>query len=219
MEYSYEDYQRDLNDPTMPHLKDRERFLAFYDKLGSDKPALGVQYPAHRMDWVAPRKGGYILELGCHAGYDIVKWLLEDTTAHAVGVDISKPLLVEAHGRALVAGIDDRAVWVESFIEDLPNDTEISKVNYTDIVLTETLEHVQDPVPVLKAALHFMGDETLLWISVPNHRWGNFSHVRGLNSEQLTEALVTAGFKDSDIGYLMERDSTTYAIVGRRKEE
>ena len=213
MEYTKEDYKADLNNPEMPHLKSRERFNKFYDHLGAGEQALAVQYPAHRMDWIKPTKGGLILELGCHAGYDIVKWLTEDKEAQAVGIDISEPLLKEASERCKAAGIVDRVSLYKAFIEDLPKHSIGKNLMPTDIVLTETLEHVQDPLAVLKATKHFMVFDTSLWISVPNHRWGNFSHVRGLNSEQLTKLLEEAGFKKEGIEFMEEKDSTTFAKI------
>ena len=224
MEYTREDYEKDLVDPKMPHLKDKARFLAFYEMLGSDEPALSVQYPCHRMNWVKPKKGGLILVLGCHAGYDLVKWLLSDKKAFAIGVDISKSILEEAQRRLDKAGVSKNALLVKSFIEDLPKypptfkreDEKAGRLNMehiTDIVLTETLEHVQEPVSVLSVAKWFMSEGSTLWISVPNHRWGNFSHARGINSEELLVMLYKVGFSKQNVKFVKEKGSMTYAKI------
>ena len=223
MNYSKEDYKRDLQDPNAPHVQNREHFKNFYDQLGADDPAQNVQYPAHRMSFVNPTQGGLILELGCHAGYDIVKWLSDDQNALAVGVDISTPLIEEARRRTEAAGVADRAMFIESFIEDLPVSDHIVKTHtepsilpkafFTDVVLTETLEHVQDPKAVLEATRLLMGAGTTLWISVPATRWGNFSHLRGITAKQLQELLFDTGFIYEDIDWIEQRGGDTYAKI------
>jgi 2-polyprenyl-3-methyl-5-hydroxy-6-metoxy-1,4-benzoquinol methylase len=209
MNYTSADYESDLNDPDMPHIRSRERFQAFYEHL-AEGPAKRVTYPAHRMDWIEPTKGGWVIELGCHVGYNLVQWLNQDPDLEAWGVDVSQNMLAQAYNRLTKAHPDGSWRLLFGFIEDL----EIGGQNYThdvtDVVLTETLEHVIDPIPVLAKAVELSAHGTL-WITTPQTRWGNYSHVRGITPAELGEMLREVGANPN--GEIWGATGLTYAKI------
>ncbi len=203
--YTEEDYESDLSNPGVPHLENREHFSAFYEALGNG-PAKDVKYPKHRMGWITPPKGASILELGCAAGYNLVHWLEEDRSCSVTGVDLSLSAIAEASRR--IGAMDKsvnapaRACLFQSFIEDAP---QIIIGRFSDVVLTEVLEHVQDPQPVIDVAWGFVADGGRLWITVPSNRWGNYSHVRGVGKGELKKMLEKAGVT-GDMIELLEQE-------------
>lgn len=199
MNYSSKQYESDLNDPEMPHLESRERFRAFYDELGKG-PAQSVEYPAHRMSWVKFPHPARVLELGCHTGYNLIHWAKQHPETECVGVDISQTMLANAANRIKEAQLENRIELVESFIEDYVPDR-----TFTDVVLTETLEHVQDAQAVLDAVVPMLRPGTALWITVPSRRWGNYSHVRGIRAMTLAAMLQQAGLDVAEIEAIDER--------------
>jgi len=218
MEYAHEQYERDLKNPDMPHLKDNERFKAFYNELGRGEVQQDLEYPT-RMDFVQIRQGAKVLELGCHSGYDMIKWLNMDKANLCIGVDISHTLIEAAQERLTKEVKHGTFQLIEGFIEDLPSVLPTTEHEFTDIVLTETLEHVQDPVSILVTALKYMTlNVTRLWITVPSTRWGNFSHVRGITSEQLKVYLQKAGFDGQDTKFLRleVKNGMTHALIALR---
>lgn len=199
--YTEAQYNADLNNADMPHLETDKRFKAFYDMLGAG-PAKDVQYPA-RMKWVIPKPGAHILELGCSSGYNIVKWLENDRGCSVVGVDVSQAAIGETVRRItqLPTQASMRVSIFETRIEDAPH---IVCGLFTDVVLTETLEHVQDPLPVLQVAWGFVASGGTLWITVPSRRWGNYSHVRGIRAATLSSMLQDVGVDVTEIAAIDE---------------
>lgn len=210
MRYGEPDYQKDLLDPSMPHLQSRERFKAFYEHLANG-PAKDVQYPAQRMGFVTPSLGGNLLELGCHVAYNLIYWTALDQTLMVTGVDVSSTMLDHARRRieVLPSSQASRISLIQSFIEDFT-----SGDTYTDVVLTETLEHVQDPLPVIGQAVRLMSPDTVLWISTPSRRWGNYSHVRGIGQAEMGKMLADAGCTQINCWQQpMGGEQTTFAVV------
>jgi cyclopropane fatty-acyl-phospholipid synthase-like methyltransferase len=167
------------------------------------------------MGWVDIDHPSNILELGCHNGYNLIYWANQHPETTAVGVDISTPLLRKARERIHEAGIADRVVVFDSYIEDFQSPPDI-----TDIVLTETLEHVQDAQAVLNAVEPMVEPGVNLWITVPSNRWGNYSHVRGIRAATLASMLQDAGFDVADIKFIDERrvqgENLTRCLVRRQ---
>lgn len=199
--YSQDQYFKDLEDPQSPHLESREHFKAFYDELGKG-PAKYIEYPA-RMNWVTPSHGARIIELGCSSGYNVVKWLADDPYCSVVAVDVSSSAVHETIRRIkeLPEEAKMRVGVFETFIEDAH---EYIHGTFDDVVLTEVLEHVQDPMPVLESAWAFVGRGGTLWVTTPSRRWGNFSHVRGIRAATLASMLQDVGVDVFDIAEIEE---------------
>jgi len=194
MDYSNEEYQSDLTNPDMPHIKTRDRFQSFYDQCAQG-PAKDIQYFAQRMDWIVFGPQARIIELGCCSGHNVVEWLTRYPDVHVKAVDVSQGFIDETRRRVEAAGMGDRVLYHTGFIEDLTG-------TYTDVVLTETLEHVQDPLPVLRVAWSMVDEGGSLWITVPSIRVGTYSHVRGINPQELQELLLDVGVKLSQVKVL-----------------
>lgn len=195
-------------------MESRSRFRAFYDELGKG-PAQSVRYPAGRMAWVKLSHPAKVLELGCHNGYNLRHWAKMHPETECVGVDISDSLLEIAAYRTMQEGLDDRVTYVNSFIEDYQPDQD-----FTDIVLTETLEHVQDAQETINATVAMLKPGMALWITVPSRRWGNYSHVRGIRAATLASMLQNAGLDVAEIEAIDEiphegQDLTRCYVVKR----
>lgn len=190
MNYSEQDYQSDLKNPEMIHLDSRERFQSFYQQC-SFGIAKDIKYVPERMNWIEFGPNARIIELGCCSGQNVVEWLTRYPDSTMMLVDVAQGFIDETRRRVEQAGLQDRASYHVGFIEDLPAG-DVAE-NYTDVVLTETLEHVQDPLPVLEVAWSLVAPGGNLWITVPSFRIGTFSHVRGINATQLGEMLQEIG--------------------------
>lgn len=182
MKYARRHFKRDLTNPEMLHIKSKERFIAFYEHLGKTTNALNQQMTKHRMKFIKPK--GKILELGCHVGFNAIYYatLLHEVT----GVDISSTLLMEAERRKseLPEEIANKLTFINSDILDL----DVDKLGKFDtLILTETLEHVIDPVAILEKSKQFMHNFSTLYVSAPKKRVGNFSHVRGIPEDWLMD--------------------------------
>jgi len=211
--YSQGQYFEDLEDPKVPHLETREHFKAFYDELGKG-PAKDIEYPA-RMNWVTPGSGSRIIELGCSAGYNVVKWLTDDHECSVVAVDVSSSAIHETVSRIgeLPTEAQMRVAVFEAFIEDAHE--HISGA-FDDVVLTEVLEHVQDPMPILESAWAFVRQGGTLWITTPSRRWGNYSHVRGIRAATLASMLQDIGVDVFDIVEIEEVHSEGECLTRSR---
>lgn len=200
--YTKSQYQKDLHDPSLPHLKDPDRFKSFYEHLGRGA-AKNVQYSASRTDWITPKPKSTLLELGCHVGYNLIHWVQVDPLAWVTGVDISSSMIEEAERRRSELPINEssRITLIRDDIETM------NHVGFfDDVVLTETLEHVRDPKVVLQRAVDHMALGGNLWITVPTHRWGNYSHVRGIRAGLLSGMLLDVGIKIDNIFLIREKN-------------
>jgi len=183
MTYTKEDFLKDLEDVNVPHIKDKERFKNFYEELGKDSAQEGQKYLGMRMDFVVPN--GKIIELGCHIGFNLIQWARKGF--ECVGVDVSEHLIKLAKDKIELEPeeVQKRITLVNGFIEDLE-----AKEVFDTVVLTETLEHVINPLVVLKKAVEFLKPDGLIYITVPSKRFGNTSHVRGINQSQMLDLLA-----------------------------
>jgi len=174
MDYGREDYLKDLQDPNLCHIKDRERFEAFYDELGRDPIQHAQTFEPERLAFIEPV--GDILELGCHIGFNLVYYARMGF--RAVGVDVSSVLLTEAQKLISKEPLDvqNRIGLIHSFIEDLVPD-----YRFDTILLLETLEHVIDPLPIIVKARELLAPDGRIYLSAPSIRIGTFSHVRGIS--------------------------------------
>ena len=177
--YTKDDYTNDLKNPKMLHIKDKERFKAFYTFLGNEPIQKQQQIVPSRINFIRPK--GNIIELGCHAGFQCIFWGQQGF--NCIGVDISQPLIDEANVRVSTSkDIKGQVKFICSDILDL----DINKLGKFDtIVLTETLEHVMDPDTIFEKAVEFMENDSLLYIAAPSTRVGTYSHVRGITEDYI----------------------------------
>lgn len=159
------------------------------------------------MEFIMPF--GDMIELGCHAGFNLIHYAAMGY--RITGVDVSDSLINLARTKIIKEKpeVRERIRLIRSFIENLPDSFNES---YDTIILTETLEHVQEPKAVLLKAKSLMRKKAQIYISVPSRRWGNYSHIRGFDVEQLKDILIKTGFT---INKIYRKDITTYAIASK----
>lgn len=201
--YSKEQFERALKNPNLEHLKDKEKFKGFYDRLGEMDIQKTQEYRTWRMEFIVPK--GKIIELGCHAGFDLIVYAQKGF--EITGVDVSTSLLELAKKKIAQQPeeVQKRITLINSFIEDLPEDKQ-----YDTIILTEVLEHVQEPFPILEKAKKLLAKDGRIYISTPSERWGNYSHVRGIDISEMYHLLNKNGFVVLD---LYKKRNTTFAVA------
>lgn len=147
--------------------------------------------------------GKSVLDIGCAKGY-LGRTLKDKGASYAAGTDISEGALLEA-----------RQVLDEAYAFNLegewPADLEAKKFDI--IIIAEVLEHVFDPVGVLKKIRRILKEEGSLVITTPNFMtWTNrvkfifgdfnykdqgmfdFGHIRWFTYAYLKEVLDKSGF-------------------------
>lgn len=104
------------------------------------------------------RPGGSALEFGCCDGF--MTSLIVQHVAQLTVVDGSAIFINQAKER-----VPDHVVFVESLFEEYACET-----RFDSIFATYVVEHVSDPVALLKKASSLLKDEGLLFVVVPNAR-------------------------------------------------
>lgn len=198
MEYTKKDYEKDMHSPEMLHIQDPERYAAFYEERGKHMEQYRVRPNGRVIKFVQP-VGETILDLGCNVGRYAIHYAKEGF--EVVGVDISSTVLKEAERKTakLPKKVADRIKYIHSDIMDLKD-----LGTFDTIILTEILEHVIDPLAVLKkCATEFMKPTSRIFITTPAERIGIYEHVRGVPQDWLREAgeKVELKFKFSDYIY------------------
>lgn len=152
--------------------------------------------------------GPKVLEVGVgHA--DVTNWLSEDGDFEIVSIDGSQLVLDKALEKI---SHPERVTFVHTYFEEFDSD-----IMFDDILMTNSLEHVEDPVKVMSYMRKFLKPGGSLHITVPNamsiHRMlgkemGMLKHETSLNShdvkvghqrvytpELLKEHAISAGFR------------------------
>jgi 2-polyprenyl-3-methyl-5-hydroxy-6-metoxy-1,4-benzoquinol methylase len=146
-------------------------------------------------------QGQTVLDAGCARGY--LGRQLKERGARVVGFDISPEALKEA-----------AQVLDETHVCNLEETWPLSSQSVDMVVLSEVLEHVFDPVSVLKEAHRVLKDDGKIIITTPNFMtWTNrlrfifglfryenqgmfdFGHIRFFTYPYLREVLAASQFK------------------------
>ena len=149
-------------------------------------------------------QGKSVLDIGCARGY-LGRLLKEKGALRVEGIDISEGALVEAN-KVLdqTYALDLEGEWPE----------ELKAKKFDVIIMAEVLEHVFDPVKVLKNVQRVLKDGGIIIITTPNFMtWTNrvkfifgdfqyqdqgmfdFGHIRWFTHEYLKKVLRDSGFK------------------------
>ncbi len=127
-------------------------------------------------------KGPKVLEVGI-GNADETNWLSEDGSFEIVSIDGSQSVLDHA---AQKVRYPERVTFIHTYFEEFDSD-----IMFDDILITHSLEHVDDPVRILLNFKKFLKPEGRLHITVPNaksiHRMlgkemGLLEHEESLNS-------------------------------------
>jgi len=143
-----------------------------------------------------------LLDIGSRAGYLLFAGKLKGVITKGTGVELATcyyDLCQRAVSHFNISGID----FINSMIEDFTTDRK-----YDCAVIAEVLEHVIDPLTVLKKAKSLLKDSGYLIITVPTGRFTASSeeieiiksekiqeHVHYFSRDYLTEVAQSAGFK------------------------
>lgn len=176
------------NDPDYRHLTDRDRFKALYDEVGTVEANLQVKWREEWMSRFSPKANATILELGAHNGPNLIHYAR--LGHHVTGVEISDTLKAtfERHARAEPTEVQKRMVWVSGWIEEFQ-----PRRKYDYVLLTEVLEHVADPLPIIQKSAECVTNNGIIYITSPSTHWGNNTHVRGVPPLELENWLEIAG--------------------------
>ena len=171
------------------HLENRDRYEKLYEEVGKVEANKQIVWRECWMYYFKPHRQSYILELGAHNGPNLIHYARQGH--HIDGVEISSTLIDTFYKNIIKepAEVQLRAHMVKGWIEDFKPEK-----FYDYVLVTEVLEHVADPVVVLKKAfesLHIGGE---VYISSPEKHWGNNTHVRGVPPEDLKKWLEDVGF-------------------------
>lgn len=142
-------------------------------------------YPYRYQVVRARMTGPKVLEVGVgHA--DITNWLSEDGKFEITSIDGSQSVLDHA---AEKVSHPERVTFIHTYFEEFETDE-----LFDDILITNSLEHVDDPVGVLEHVKKFLKPEGRIHITVPNavsiHRMlgkamGMLKEVDSLNSHDV----------------------------------
>lgn len=125
-----------------------------------------------------------VLDVGCGNGSQLALSLIKDGF-DLTGVDTDKRSI--EHARRLAAG-DANVKFLCCRVEDL-NETEVFDV----VILSEVLEHVNEPLDLLKAGVNRLRADGIMIVTVPNG-YGEFEIdswlFRTLHLQRLVDALA-----------------------------
>ncbi len=199
----------DRDDPVMHH----DRIAEAYE--GS----MGERFMARtreRIDWICDRAGkGVILDIGCSQG--ICPLLLGQSGAEVTGIDIDPEAIRYAANRLLEEPVEVQArvryLCADFLSMDLPED------RYDAILMTEILEHLEEPQRFLDRAFSLLKDGGRLVVTVPfginahadHKRTYYFSEVFGQLSAIMTVTEVE--FFDGWLGFLAVKNAREAVAV------
>lgn len=148
-------------------------------------------------------KGKSVLDIGCARGY-LGRTLKDKGASYVVGTDISESALIES-----------RQVLDETYVFNLDGEwpADLEAKRFDIVIMAEVLEHVFNPVGVLKKIRRILKEEGSLIITTPNFMtWTNrarfifgnfkyqdqgmfdFGHIRWFTYSYLKKVLTDSGF-------------------------
>ena len=138
-------------------------------------------------EWIAERVAGLdVADMACGEGYGAQ--VLAGRARSVVGVDANP----EAHEHARLRYAGDNLRFARELVETF-------KREFDAIAFLQTIEHLQDPVPVLEHFRSLLRPGGVLYVSTPNvltlaprgaQRSGNPWHVREYRAEELAGLLA-----------------------------
>ena len=193
------------DEPDYSHLTDKETYKLLYEEVGTVPANQEVKWREEWMKHFIPAPNSTILELGSHNGPNLIYYAQRGH--NIVGVELSETLINVFNEVASQENkeIRDRMTVHHSWIEEF----EVAE-KFDYVLCTEILEHVINPVDVLKTAAKHLKDSGEVYISSPANHWGNNTHVRGVPENDLKDWLHEAGLEASQ---LWVEDNRTFCIA------
>jgi len=156
------------------------------------------------MKYFDPTPGASILDLGCGSGPNLIYY---GQRGHKVdGVEIAQSA-VDVFDRDKPAGLNARIHHCA--IEDFEP---LQKFDY--VLLTEVLEHVEDPQKVMDVAAKCLTDGGTVYITAPSVRDDNPRHLRTVSIEDI-ETWMTGKFQTTEI----RRTGNRVYVMARRLQK
>jgi len=173
------------------HMDDREVFKKLYDDLHKSPVYDTSRWQYEWMRQFDPSPGSSILDLGCSSGRNVFYYAERGHLCH--GVEVSEEAL--AQFREGWEGASEKAQHLslaeQGFIEDYH-----PQPRWDYVLLTEVLEHVVDPVPVLKVAERALKPSGEVYVTAPVYTTaGDVQHVRGVQIGPLKHWCEQAGLE------------------------
>lgn len=199
------------DEPDYRHLQDRERFKALYLEVGLIEENQQVRWREEWMKYFAPKANSTILDLGAHNGPNLIHYARLGHTVH--GVELSENLI--STFKKFIAkeplDVQQRVKIVHGWIEEFTPAHE-----YDYVLCTEVLEHVMNPVEILKVARKALKPHGLVYICSPTTLWGNNTHVRAVPVERLRQWLAGADLSPVEI---WSEDGRTFCTAQQARAE
>ncbi len=179
-----------------------------------DVPAENYWFRRHLAvyEWIAGRvAGGRVLDLACGEGYGADR--LARSAAEVVGLDANPEAYDHARQRYRRPNVSFQRGLVETFVE--PG-------SYDAVVFLQTIEHVHDPVAVVKHIASLLTPDGVAYISTPNvltlappgaEKSENPWHIKEYRAGEFRE-LCEAGFGSVEmLGLLHARKLRAHAVA------
>lgn len=196
------------DEPDYRHLQDRDRYKAMYEEVGTVEANRVIRWREEWMRHFHPKPGASILELGAHNGPNLMHY---GRLGHEVtGVELSETLIATFEEQKTLEpkNVQDRMHMVQGWIEEFEPPT-----HYDCVLVTEVLEHVPDPIAILRKAAECVKADGLIYISSPTTHWGNNTHVRGVPPAELGQWLNQVGLEAAEL--FTEDHGWTFALARR----
>jgi glycosyltransferase involved in cell wall biosynthesis/2-polyprenyl-3-methyl-5-hydroxy-6-metoxy-1,4-benzoquinol methylase len=156
-------------------------------------------------------KGSRVLELGCATGY-MSEYLRQQLGCYVIGVEYDRAMAQKAkqHCDQVIVGDVQKDHWLKSLADE----------KFDIITCADILEHLRDPISLLKKLPKYLKEDGCLLASLPNGAHaalrlelleGRFTyedtglldrtHLHLFNYHSLRELFVRGGFKVDELSY------------------
>lgn len=152
-------------------------------------------YEHPRATWVVGSvNGGDLLEVGCGNGG--MTRLLSPKVERLTAFDLSLPSLKQLEELKL-PNVETAQGLIENF--------EPGRF-FNWVVLSEVIEHIREPLAVVKRAYSFVAPGGSLLITTPNGHWESDEHLHEFSLNTFCSLLSQTGAEGIEVRYLRDRD-------------